>query len=93
LLRIKLDPAACDGVISMHLIESDPVLSKPLTVSGADSNPGAGDWFVLIDATAVGAIQSATAELTQTELQGGTVVSTGSYLSLWDLTRSDLGSK
>ena len=40
-----------DGIISMHLIESDPALSKPLTDDPPVSDPGAGDWFVLIDAT------------------------------------------
>ena len=30
-LREQLDPEKLDGVISMHLIESDPALSKPLT--------------------------------------------------------------
>src|SRR5437667_458509 len=30
-LREQLDPAQLDGIISMHLIESDPALSKPIT--------------------------------------------------------------
>ena len=47
----QLDPAELDGIISMHLIESDPALSKPLTDDAAAPNPGAGDWFVLIDGT------------------------------------------
>jgi hypothetical protein len=38
-------------IISMHLIENDPALSKPITDDPAAPNPGAGDWFVLIDAT------------------------------------------
>ena len=50
-LQDLLDPAKLDGIISMHLIESDPALSKPLTDDPAAANPGAGDWFVLIDAT------------------------------------------
>ena len=40
----------------MHLIESDPALSKPITDDPSAPNPGAGDWFVLIDATDVGAV-------------------------------------
>jgi hypothetical protein len=87
-----LDPAALDGIISLHLIESDPVLSKPLTHSASASNPGAGDWFVLIDATALSAIGAALASLDQAALQGGTVVSAGSYVLMWDLVRSDIGS-
>ena len=35
-LREKLDPGKLDGIISMHLIESDPVLSKPLTDNPSD---------------------------------------------------------
>jgi hypothetical protein len=30
-LRKQFDPAKLDGIISMHLIESDPALSKPIT--------------------------------------------------------------
>jgi hypothetical protein len=91
-LREKLDPAASDGIISMHLIESDPVLSKPLTDSASASNPGASDWFILIDATAVSAIPAAIAAVKAAALQGGTVVSAGSYVLMWDLARSDIGS-
>jgi hypothetical protein len=91
-LREKLDPAASDGIISMHLIESDPVLSKPLTDSASASNPGASDWFILIDATAVSAIPAAIAAVKAAALQGGTVVSAGSYVLMWNLARSDIGS-
>src|SRR6478672_10520881 len=55
-LREQLDPAELDGIISMHLIESDPALSKPITDDPSAPNPGAGDWFVLIDATDIGAV-------------------------------------
>jgi hypothetical protein len=91
-LREKLDPAASDGIISMHLIESDTMLSKPLTDSASATNPGAGDWFVLIDATSVIPIPAALARLNGASLQGGTVVSAGSYVLMWDLARSDIGS-
>src|ERR1043165_6698492 len=47
----KLDPATADGIISMHLIERDPALSRPLGADPASSSPGAGDWFILIDGT------------------------------------------
>ena len=40
----------------MHLIESDPVLSRPITDDPPVADPGAGDWFVLIDGTDVNAI-------------------------------------
>src|SRR5260221_8955268 len=43
-LRDKLDPEQLDGIISMHLIESDPTLSKPITDDPSAPNPGARDW-------------------------------------------------
>ena len=46
MLHEKLDPEKLEGVVSMHLIESDPSLSKPLTEDPPISDPGAGDWFV-----------------------------------------------
>jgi len=48
-LTTKLKPAGLDGIISMHLIESDAVLSGPTAELPAAA--GAGDWFVLIDGT------------------------------------------
>ena len=90
-LQQRLDPKRLDGVISMHLIESDPVLSKPLTDKPSASNPGAGDWFVLIDATDVNAAFAATA----TRLADNTgfksaVISSGTYRLMWDLAKSDI---
>ena len=60
-LRDQLDPSKLDGIISMHLLENDPALSKPITDDPSAPNPGAGDWFVLIDATDVGAVPAAAA--------------------------------
>jgi hypothetical protein len=91
-LQKKLDPAAADGIISMHLIESDAVLSKPLTAGASASDPGAVDWFVLIDATSVSAIPAPIAAFKEAALPDGTVVSAGSYVLMWDLARSDIGS-
>ena len=90
-LRQRLDPKSLDGVISMHLIESDPALSKPLTDKPSASNPGAGDWFVLIDATDVNAAFAATT----TGLVDNTgfkfaVISSGIYRLMWDLAKSDI---
>jgi heme-degrading monooxygenase HmoA len=91
-LREKLDPEKLDGIISMHLLESDPVLSKPLTDDVPIADPGAGDWFVLIDATDVNAISAATAaRFAGSALAGGIPVSAGSYRLMWDLARSDVG--
>ena len=91
-LREKLDPGKLDGIISMHLMESDPVLSKPLTDNPSASNPGAGDWFVLIDGTDVSAISEVmAARFTGSALsEGATLVSAGRYNLMWDLARSDI---
>jgi hypothetical protein len=91
-LREKLDPARLDGIISMHLIESDPVLSKPLTADPPVADPGAGDWFVLIDGTDVNAISEAfAARFTGSAVfEPGIRISAGSYNLMWDLARSDI---
>jgi hypothetical protein len=95
-LREALNPQPMDGIISMHVIESDPVLSKPLTDKPSASDPGAGDWFALIDATNVNAASSATAVLADIASfadkasPNSTVISTGTYCLMWDLAKSDL---
>ena len=91
-LRESLNPEKLDGIISMHLIENDPVLSKPITDDPAISDPGAGDWFVLIDATDVNAVAAAIAArfTGSTVLEDGIQVSAGSYDLMWDLAKSDI---
>lgn len=89
-LRDKLDPQKLDGIISMHLLESDPALSKPITDDPSAPNPGAGDWYVLIDGTHVDAIAAViAARLDGTSLKSA-VISSGIYNLMWDLARSDL---
>jgi hypothetical protein len=90
-LREALDPRQLDGIISMHLIESDPVLSKPLTNDASASDPGAGDWFVLIDATDVNAIPAAiAARLGDSTTFRSAFISSGIYQLMWDIAKSDL---
>jgi len=91
-LRDSLDPEKLDGIISMHLIENDPVLSKPITDDPAGPNPGAGDWFVLIDGTHVNAISTAIAArfTGPAAFQWGTQITAGVYNLMWDLARSDI---
>jgi hypothetical protein len=91
-LHDKLDPTKLDGIISMHLIESDPALSRPLTDGTAASDPGAADWFVLIDGTHVDAISAAIAKrFDLAEIRKlGTPVSVGTYSLMWDLAKSDI---
>ena len=89
-LRELLDPAKLDGIISMHLLEGDPVLSRPLTDNAAASNPGAGDWFALIDGTDVSAIPANAARFTENVALKPLVISSGVYRLLFDLAKSDL---
>ncbi len=86
-LNNQLDPANLDGIISMHLIESDPLLSKPITDDPSAPNPGAGDWFVLIDATDVNAVPAAAARFAAFKAE---TVSSGVYHLMWDIAKSDL---
>src|SRR4051812_46838087 len=90
-LHEQLDPAELDGIISMHLIESDPALSKPITDDPAAPNPGAGDWFVLIDATDVGAVPAAMLRFSGNIVLKPLTISSGAYRLMWDLAKSDIG--
>ncbi len=91
-LRDRLDPAELDGIISMHLIESDPSLSKPLGVGAEASLTGAGDWYVLIDGTDVPSISAAIAARFSdaASFKLAAPVSSGIYRLMWDLARSDI---
>lgn len=84
-LRKQFDPTKHDGIISMHLLENDPALSKPLTDNPSAS--GAGDWFVLIDATDVNAIPAVMAGFAAFKPQ---TVFSGIYKLMFDLAKSDL---
>ena len=91
-LDTLLDPSELDGIISMHLIESDPALSKPLTKAAAASDPGAADWFVLIDATSVHSVPLAASRIIDNAAIKPLVVTNGVYRLLFDLAKSDLPS-
>ncbi len=86
-----LDPIKLDGIISMHLIESDPELSRPITDDPPVSDPGAGDWFVLIDGTHANAISAAVAaRIGNNAALKSVVISTGVYNLMWDLAKSEI---
>jgi hypothetical protein len=91
-LRELLDPDVNAGIISMHLIESDPGLSRSLTEPTVQ-DPGAGDWFVLFDGVNVDAVTTAAGEFAMDpSVSLERVISTGTYRLLWDLGKSDLAS-
>ena len=86
-LRERLDPGLLPGIISLHLIESDPQLSRA-PIDADKPNPGAADWFVLIDGSDQRAVRALIdARFTEMDLP---VVATGCYRLLWDLNKSDL---
>jgi hypothetical protein len=89
-LKERLDPGT-DGIISMHLLESDARLSGPTSEIPAAGSVAA-DWFVLIDGTNVPAIATTlAARFTGTAApQGAELVSSGIYDLMWDLAKSDL---
>jgi hypothetical protein len=89
-LREQFDPSKLDRIISMHLLENDPALSKPITDDPKAPNPGAGDWYVLIDATDVGAVPGVSARIKDNAAIKPLVVSHGVYRLMWDLAKSDL---
>ncbi len=90
--RALLDPGALDGIISMHLMESDPRLSKPLTDDPAAPNPAARDWYVMIDGTEVEAVTTAMRGRFDAAIAtaGAALISAGTYRLMWDLAKSDL---
>jgi hypothetical protein len=92
-LTQKLDPAELDGIIAMHLIESDPALSGPTPELPAAA--GASDWFVLIDGTDASAIAALiAARFTGLAVKAAPVlVSSGIYTLMWDLAKSDLPAR
>jgi hypothetical protein len=91
-LHDQLDPKDRDGIISMHLLENDARLSKPLTDNASDSDPGAGDWFVLIDGTDVAATEGIITALGAAPALKSTVISSGVYRLMWDLAKSDISA-
>ena len=90
-LSEQFDPAELDGIISMHLIENDPALSKPITDDPSAPNPGAGDWFVLIDATETGALPAAMLRFSGNIALKPLTISSGVYRLMWDLAKDDIG--
>jgi hypothetical protein len=90
-LTAKLDPGTLDGIISMHLLESDAKLSGP-TKEIPTAGSGAADWLVLIDGTSVSAVSEImAARFVGTQAPAHAVlISSGIYELLWDIAKSDI---
>jgi hypothetical protein len=91
-LREKLDPATLDGIVSMHLIESESTLSGATADIPAAATSGASDWFILIDGVSVSAISSVmAARFTGTAVSPSAApISVGTYGLMWDLAKSEI---
>jgi hypothetical protein len=88
-LKERLDPKAHEGIISMHLIESDARLSGP--TSEIPAVAGAADWFLLVDGTRASAIAPALAALSSASEQASAQqISLGTYELMWDLAKGDI---
>lgn len=90
-LRPKLEVGSLDGIISMHLLESDAALSGP-TAEIPSASAGASDWLILIDGTHVGPVS----EIISARFTGAAAlplaatVSVGTYTLMWDLAKCDI---
>ena len=82
--------AVLDQVISAHLLESDPELSKPADAPVPDI--GAGDWYVVVEATDEPTLRQLADQRfgRRTMLPGAELVSFGTYRLLWDLAKVEL---
>jgi len=91
-LRDKLDPAALDGIISMHLIESEPALSGATADIPASATSGASDWLILIDGVSLTAVSSViAARFTGPAVSPFAVpISVGTYGLMWDLAKNEI---
>jgi hypothetical protein len=74
------------GLTTVHLIEGDPALSKSLTHPDA-TDPGAGDWYLLIEGTSVDAVEAAVHAHASHHL----TVWNGTFNLMWNVSRRDLG--
>jgi len=82
--------AVLDHVISAHLLESDPELSKPADAAAADIS--AGDWYVVVEGTDEPAVRQLAEQRfgREAKLQGAEVIAFGTYRLLWDLAKAEL---
>jgi hypothetical protein len=91
-LTAQFQPEAHDGIISMHLLENDPALSKPLTDPPDAPSLGAADWTLLIDGTSPEAVEQFIASRFDDVVAaaGASTIAKGSYRLLWDLAKADI---
>lgn len=79
-------PADKPGLTALHLVEGDPGLSKSLTHPDA-SDPGAGDWYLLIEGTSMDAVAVAVSAYASHRF----AVWNSTFNLMWNVSRRDLG--
>src|SRR5699024_1723495 len=79
-----------NDIISTHLLESDPELSKPLTVDTPP--PSAHNWYVVIDATSLDSVTKKSDNFLDQlkQIPEATLVYSGTYRLMWDLAKNEL---
>ncbi len=82
--------AVLDRVISAHLLESDPELSKPADASAPDI--GSGDWYVVVEATDEPTLRQLADQRfgRHAKLPRAETIAFGTYRLLWDLAKAEL---
>lgn len=82
--------AVLDQVISAHLLESDPELSKPADAPAPDI--GTGDWYVVVEATDEPTLRQVADQRfgRRARLPGIETIAFGTYRLLWDLAKAEL---
>src|SRR5881398_1725869 len=91
IVRLRPSAGGEDKLRAALSEQLDPAHSKPITDDPSAPNPGAGDWFVLIDATDVGAVPAAMLRFSGNIALKPLTISSGVYRLMWDLAKSDIG--
>ena len=79
-----------DQIISAHLLESDPELSKPADAAAPDI--GSGDWYVVVEATDEPTVRQIADQRfgRHAKLPRAETIAFGTYRLLWDLAKAEL---
>jgi hypothetical protein len=82
--------AVLDQVISAHLLESDPELSKPADATAP--TVGSADWYVVVEATDAQSLRQLAEQRfgRGAKFPGAEAISFGTYRLLWDLAKAEL---
>lgn len=82
--------AVLDRMISAHLLETDPELSRPTDTAAPDI--GSSDWYVVVEGTDAQNVRRLAEQRLgpNAKLPGAQLISFGTYRLLWDLAKAEL---